>query len=82
MWKYWLLVVLVIQVAVNTVSGKVLEPPNKDAPEPKLYFGFPVQQYAKIAREIVHQSSSFLIQIFIFLQKFIFSFDDLQTKPI
>lgn len=61
MWKYWPLVVFIIQVVAtdNTVLGKALGPPKKDAPEPKPYFGLPVNQYAKIAREIVHNSSSF-----------------------
>lgn len=62
MGKYWPLVVfIIIQVVTgdNTVLGKVLESPKKDAPEPQPYFGFPVKQYAKIAREIVHHSSSF-----------------------
>lgn len=61
MWKYWPLVVFIIQVVVadNTVLGKILEQPKKDVPEPEPYFGFPVKKYAKIAREIVHHSSSF-----------------------
>lgn len=61
MWKYWPFAVFIIQVVAtdNTVLGKIIEPLKIDTPEPQPYFGLPVNQYAKIAREIVHHSSSF-----------------------
>lgn len=57
MWKILCAAVLLVQLVAGAKIGKLIGPISSEGESMPLFGTFYIQKYAKIAREIVHNSS-------------------------